>query len=219
MAAKITQSHASDCDATAVTRGLENQVSAGPRGDRSWLAATLLVSVLLAFGGEPVELWARYDRAALEAGQIWRLLSAHLVHMGWSHLALNLAALGLLRGLLGPVLDAGQWALLFGIAALAIDAGLFLFDPETTWYVGLSGVLHAVAVVVGAELLKRERGLGLTLLAGLLGKVAWEQLMGPSAWSTAASGGPVVVAAHLYGAVAGAACLPVLRWLGSRRRL
>jgi rhomboid family GlyGly-CTERM serine protease len=217
MAAKITQSHASHCDGTAMADNLDDAGPARPRGDRAWLIATFLASVLLALGGESTQLWARYDRTAIAAGQIWRLLSAHWVHLGWSHLVLNLAALGLLRGLMGPLLGATQWAVLFGVAALTIDAGLFVFDPETQWYVGLSGVLHAVAIVVAAELLQRERVLGLALLTGLVGKVSWEQLAGASVWSIAASGGPVIVAAHLYGALAGIACWPVLRWLGSRR--
>ena len=179
-------------------------------------SAVTLACVLLALGGESVRLWGRYDRSGLEGGQWWRLVSGHLVHLGWSHLALNLAALWLLVALRRMPLSSRQWLGMLGCAMLMVDVGLYLFDGEVGWYVGLSGALHGVALVIGLQLWRTDRGAGGLLVIALMGKLAAEQLFGASAWSIAASGGPVVVAAHLYGAIGGLLSIALLGGLGLR---
>ena len=88
-------------------------------------------------------------------------------------------------------------------AIVIIDSGLWYLDPSLQWYVGLSGLLHALlatGLVVGVSPRRRD----LQVLAALLAlKIAWEQLSGPLPGSEISSGGPVVVDAHLYGIVAG----------------
>jgi rhomboid family GlyGly-CTERM serine protease len=169
-------------------------------------ALPLLLSlgiVLIMLGGESVSQWLRYDRLAIMQGEYWRLLTAHLTHLGWSHLLLNLAGLFLLWILLGDVLSRTGWILLLLVSALAISAGLWLFDPQLRWYVGLSGVLHGI--LLGGALLLALNGSreGIYLLLVCVGKLLWEQFMGPMPGSEATAGGKVIVNAHLYGAVAG----------------
>ncbi len=169
-------------------------------------ALPLLLSfciVLIMLGGESASQWLRYDRLAIMQGEYWRLLTAHLTHLGWSHLLLNLAGLFLLWILLGDVLSRTGWILLLLVSALAISAGLWLFDPQLRWYVGLSGVLHGM--LLGGALLLALNGSreGIYLLLVCVGKLLWEQFMGPMPGSEATAGGKVIVNAHLYGAVAG----------------
>lgn len=159
--------------------------------------------------------WGRYERAGIEAGQWWRLVSGHLVHLGWTHLALNLTALWMLVALMRAPLSVFQWLVLLGCSMFLIDLGLYAFEPGVVWYVGLSGVLHGVAVVVGVRLRRTDKWSGWILLVGLVCKVIAEQLFGASSWSIAASGGPVVVAAHLYGGLGGLFALLILRRLTS----
>jgi uncharacterized membrane protein len=91
------------------------------------------------------------------------------------------------------------------VTAVAISVGLYLLDPDTQWYMGLSGVLHGLVACGAAKMLTtRTFGLGGALAAGLGLKLAWEQVYGPVPLTAASVGGAVVVAAHLYGAVAGA---------------
>jgi membrane associated rhomboid family serine protease len=42
-------------------------------------------SLALGLGEDELRQWGRYDREALESGELWRLVTAHLVHLGWGH--------------------------------------------------------------------------------------------------------------------------------------
>jgi len=174
----------------------------------------------LALGGDAARRWASYDRTAVESGQAWRLVTAHLVHLGWGHLWPNLLALLLIGGLLEEFLKPLEWLVASVVTAVAISLGLYLLDPDTQWYVGLSGVLHGlVACGAAVMLMTRTFGLGGALAAGLGLKLAWEQVYGPVPLTAASVGGAVVVAAHLYGAIAGAATglvLAIVRRRASR---
>ncbi|HEY3488056.1 MAG TPA: rhombosortase [Gammaproteobacteria bacterium] len=146
----------------------------------------------------------QYQRQAVLEGEIWRLWTAHLVHLSWRHYWLNAAGLVLVWLLFGQLLAVAVWCRHFIVTGFCISAGFLLLNPELVWYVGLSGVLHA-AFMIG--LLAGARGqLRFTLLVLLIfvGKIIFEQISGPLPGSTRAAGGPVVVAAHLYGAIAGA---------------
>lgn len=164
-----------------------------------------VVAVLLQAGGDPVRELLAYTRDGVAAGQLWRLLSNHFVHLGWAHMWLNLAGLGLVAWLVGGAFDWRRWLAVAGITALVIATGFWFLYPELAWYVGLSGLEHGLLV---AGLYGRVRQLdkeSLVLLGFVLAKLAWEQLGGgPLPGSEATSGGTVIVNAHLYGAAGGA---------------
>jgi rhomboid family GlyGly-CTERM serine protease len=159
--------------------------------------------IAVALFGDIGREWGRYARSLLEQGQLWRLLTAHFVHLGWGHVGLNLAGLGLTAWLLQDVLSRMDWLATVAISIVVIDTGLYLLEPQIEWYVGLSGVLHALLAVGAIRLWRVSKALGSVLFAGLVCKLLWEQLAGPSEWSELASGGPVVVAAHAFGFVGG----------------
>jgi rhomboid family GlyGly-CTERM serine protease len=174
---------------------------------RTWLVPLLIAAacLILSLGGDAARDWGRYDRTALEAGQVWRLLTGHLVHLGWGHLWPNLLALLLIGGLVEEFLKPLEWVAVSVVAALGIDAGLYAFDPEVQWYVGLSGVLHGLVACGGLMMLQaRQFSIGALLAFGVVGKLTFEQLQGPLPFTQASAGGPVIIAAHLYGATAGA---------------
>ena len=83
----------------------------------------------------------RYDRAGLEAGQWWRLLTAHLVHLDLEHAALNALGLVMMWALFARDYHWRQWLVILATATLMIDAGLWFRDTGVAWYVGSSGVL------------------------------------------------------------------------------
>ena len=182
------------------------------------LAVVVLVAALAA-GGDAVSEALRFDRDAIGAGEAWRLVTGHLVHLGSRHMLLNGAGLLLVGFLVGREYRPRDWAVVLLASMASIDAGLWWLKPSLDWYVGLSGVLHGwfAAGIVGA-LLKRRPDAWL-LLGLLLGKLVLEQLQGALPGSAAAAGGPVVVDAHLYGAVGGAIAGLLLIRLGGRRGL
>jgi rhomboid family GlyGly-CTERM serine protease len=144
-------------------------------------------------------------------------LTGHLVHLGWGHLWLNLIALLLIASLFDSLLSWQEWLVATIVAAVGIDVGLYLWDAQVVWYVGLSGVLHAIVAVGAVKLLSQRAAFGAVLLLGLVIKLVWEQLSGAMPFSESASGGPVVVAAHLYGAASGASVAGLLAIIRRRR--
>ena len=149
----------------------------------------------------------RFERGAILAGQWWRLVTGHWVHLGAHHLLLDSAGLVLLWALYARSLRPGSWLLVLVCATAAIDAGLWWAEPRLEWYLGISGLLHgawaAGALALG---LRRERA-GWLMLAVLAVKLVLERHSGAS---LVAGELPVVTAAHAYGALGGLAAVAAL---------
>ena len=162
----------------------------------------------------------RYERAALADGELWRLLSGNLVHLGGAHLALNAAGLALVALLVGRRLSLSAWAGVALLGAVAVGLGLWTLKPGVGWYVGLSGVLHGLLAAGAAVAAWRgkERRFHLLLLALLALKLTWEQLAGALPGSDWIAGGAVIVDAHLFGALGGLLAAALLLALRDRPR-
>jgi rhomboid family GlyGly-CTERM serine protease len=177
-----------------------------------------LLATLFALLGESATDMLRYQRDAILAGQWWRLISGNLVHLGWSHLLLNLAGLLLVWLLFHRSLTTRNWVIVSSISALAVGGGLLLFDPRLEWYVGLSGALHGLfAAGLVASLSAGNRAEWLLAML-FVAKLSWEQLVGPTPGTAALAGGNVIVDAHLYGAIGGAVSALILILYHKRRR-
>jgi rhomboid family GlyGly-CTERM serine protease len=189
-----------------VARVLRSLNSDGNYG-RTLLAACALL-LLLTAAGEAGRTWLRYDRVALQSGEVWRLLTAHLVHLDLHHALLNCLGLALMWALFARDYTPRQWLLILLGSMAAIDAGLWLWDSTLRWYVGSSGALHGVmAAGTLAHLRRRERDAWL-LAAFLAGKLAWEQAVGALPLS---GSDPVVVDAHMFGVAGGLATAAFLK--------
>lgn len=173
------------------------------------LLVACAVLVLPELGGDAARELLRYDRAGLAAGQWWRLLTAHVVHLDIEHAALNSLGLVLMWGLFARDYKPAQW---LGIALgtiATIDAGLWLRDSTVAWYVGSSGALHGVMAAGTLAHLRRRDLDGWILTAFIVVKLAYEQHVGALPFSE--SGADVVVDAHLYGSLGGAAVAAALK--------
>ena len=166
------------------------------------------VLLLPELGGDAGRALLRYDRAGLAAGQWWRLLTAHVVHMGLEHAALNSLGLVLMWALFARDYKPGQWVSIALASIAAIDAGLWLRDSTVSWYVGSSGALHGVMTAGTLAHLRRRDLDGWILAAFIIVKLTYEQTSG--ALPFAADEG-VVVDAHLYGALGGLAVAAFLK--------
>ena len=174
---------------------------------RALLAACALL-LLITLTGETGRELLRYDRAALAHGELWRLVTAHLVHLDLHHALLNCLGLLLVWALFARDYTPRQWLLILLGSMAVIDAGLAVWDSTLRWYVGSSGALHgALAAGTLAHLRRRERD-GWLLAALLVGKIVWEQGVGALPLS---GSDPVVVDAHLFGAAGGLAAAAFLK--------
>ncbi len=167
--------------------------------------AIALITIIVALAGPEVQQGLRYERSSILTGEIWRLITAHFVHLGWGHLLMNLAALGLIWGLAWRALRVSAWLVVSITSISGVSVGLFVLNPELAWYVGLSGMLHGLLLAGIVANLAAGHRLEIILLLILCGKVAWEQIYGPLPGSAEFAGGAVVVDAHLYGLVGGLA--------------
>ena len=181
------------------------------------VVALAALCTLLGFAGDAGRQLGRYERAALEAGEYWRLLTAHVVHLGWGHLWPNVLALLILGVLFEDVLRPRHWLAAVLVSSIAIDAGLYFLDPSVAWYVGLSGVLHGIMAAGAVMLMLRGETFGAVLAIGFCGKLIYEQMFGPLPFTAESTGGPVITAAHLYGAAGGFSVSIVRYFFGARR--
>ncbi len=173
---------------------------------KDWLLhAGIAIICLLLTGWEPnsSEL-LQYDRQRVMNGEIWRLLSCHLVHLSWPHSLLNVTGLLIITGIfqqeLAPKYD--MMALLF--LGVVVGLGIHLFVPTIGWYVGLSGVLYGYFIyflLVGYKLTPTISLIGLALITA---KIGWDQTPWANTQDTAELiGGAVAVKAHLIGGIGG----------------
>jgi rhomboid family GlyGly-CTERM serine protease len=169
----------------------------------AWLIGlTVAALVLLSLGGESWREALRYERAAVLRGEYWRLVTGHLVHGTTQHLLLNVLGLGVMAALFPREFSLRGWLFIAAASVAVIDLGFVLWEPQLEWYVGLSGVLHGVLAAGAIAWWRHEsKGFALALTAILAAKLAWEQWRGALPLS---GDMPVIVDAHLYGAIGGA---------------
>lgn len=165
------------------------------------------VCVVLALGGDVTHYALRYDRDEILAGEIWRVFTGNFLHLGWTHLALNLAGLALIWAFFGPLFDTREWLGIIVVTALGTGLGLLWLNPELGAYVGLSGALHGYFTAGCVTEIRLKRREGYWLLGAVAAKLAWEQWHGAMPGTAALAGGEVIVDAHLYGAIVGLAAV------------
>lgn len=174
--------------------------------ERVALGAAIALLALHAFApGESLE-WRR----ALLAAEPWRIVTGHLVHVGWRHALINALALVVVARLFAPDLGVRRQLATLAASALAVSAALAWLYPAIEWYRGLSGALHGLYFAGAVTWLLSEprrsvRSLWLptTLVAGGWIKVALEHPVAGSVAQAEWLGAAVVPQAHLAGAVCG----------------
>jgi len=170
-----------------------------------WLAiAIAALCIVLQLAG--LDLTLRFDRDSISDGQWWLLLTGNFVHLGQSHLFMNMAGLALIVALVWPNYTALQWSTVIVVSSLTVGIAIYLRDPNTYWYVGFSGTLHGLLLAGSLADFRRYPFSASALTVLVIGKLGWEQFYGPLPGSESIAGGPVMVNAHLYGAIGGFVC-------------
>ncbi|MDD4864131.1 MAG: rhombosortase [Alishewanella agri] len=158
-----------------------------------------------------------YQADAIRHGELWRLLSGHLLHSNLLHLLMNLLGLVVLMLLHGKL--AGRLAVGWQVLLLSLSIGLALLwlAPDIEIYVGLSGMLHGLLCYGAVADLRQGYRSGALILIGVAIKVGAEQWQGPDPELSAQIAAEVAIDAHLYGAVSGV-LLALLSWRYIRRQ-
>jgi rhomboid family GlyGly-CTERM serine protease len=171
------------------------------------LCLALFILLLVAFNPW-LKPWLRYDEGALAEGQVWRLLSAHFVHLGWMHGLLNAAGFVLLA-LIQPAGRAWLWLCFYAVTSVLISVYIMV-DNMTDYYVGASGVLHGLFILAAYFSQSLDLWRRYALIALIVSKLFWEQSQYYQDNGLGdAIGGFVYVDAHLIGGLCGLAVLLV----------
>ena len=154
----------------------------------------------------------QFDRAAIAAGELWRLATCHLTHWNGEHILWDLlmfAVLGALCEWRSPARM--RWCAVAGAAAVSATV-IWLF-PTVELYRGLSGIDTALFTLLAIALLRdarREQNVGQMfctggLLIGLAAKIAYEAVGGQTIFvEQTAAGFLPLVWDHVAGALVGA---------------
>ena len=175
-----------------------------------WLVVLAILAAELLPVGDALEY-----RRALAFTQPWRLLTAHYVHLGFLHAALNGVALILLGHLFADRLRPRDVFAILAIAPVALSLAFWLLLPELHWYRGLSGALHSLyfagCVAWIGQAAGRARWLPIAALAAGTVKVLVEQPWDASFPVHEVLRVAVVPQAHLIGAIVGTTAGLLLR--------
>lgn len=182
-----------------------------------WLTIVLLM-VLAEIPALQLKGVFYFDRTLIEAGEVWRLLTTHLVHLNLTHFGMNLLGLGIIAWVAPRWLV--DWRALFTALWLFLVVGYGLYSLPVMQYFGFSGVLYGWLVLALGFAPHYQVGMRLLAVGFVSAKVLLEQIPGFSFIATdAAIGAPVLVEAHFFGLLGGALAAPVLwRWFAKSGR-
>jgi rhomboid family GlyGly-CTERM serine protease len=167
--------------------------------------------------GDELTLLLRFERKAILEGELYRLFSAHIVHLNWAHSLLNITAAVIGWFLLKDSMSTQQWILSIVICGLIISILLFCI-PDLQWYVGFSGIVHGL-MLQGLVLEQHIRFVKKALLiCALFLKVFYEYWQGSSSAEIELINANVVVEAHLFGLLAGLVMIIYIKAMPLYRR-
>lgn len=192
--------------------GASRSEAAGRCGAPPHLAAATLATTVLSIPAVLLFLlpraagWFEYDRDAVVAGQLWRIIGCHWTHWSLDHLAWDLLAFVALVFIASCESPRRSLAVLT-LSTVAIPLAVWIALPEMMLYRGLSGVDSALFMLVALVRLRdalaaRRGGVALAvalLIAGFLGKIVFEIVTQATVFADSSGFVPVPLA-HLVGA-------------------
>ncbi|WP_192943683.1 rhombosortase [Vibrio diabolicus] len=175
------------------------------------LSIISVICLILQF--EPMASLTEWHSYNIRHGEWWRIVTGNITHTNFAHLGMNLAGLWIITFIFRP--STRNFLIVFSLLCAFVGA-MNLFTNMSV-YVGLSGVLHGLFGFWALREVFESRRSSLLLVGGLIAKVAWEQIYGPSSSTAALIGANVAIDAHLFGAIGGLTM--ALMEKGFRRRL
>ena len=125
---------------------------------------------------------------------------------------MNLVGLWIISYLFQPT----RKQLISALVLISLVTGLALLLSSIQIYVGLSGTLHGLFGLFAPREALNGRKSSWLLVLGLVAKIAWEQLIGPSSTTGELINARVAIEAHLAGALAGGS-MAIVSFLMSKK--
>lgn len=181
-----------------------------------WLLTIILLGATLPSGW--LDVLGLKPLVEEEGRELWRVFTAHFVHINFAHALLNTIGLWLCYFWAKELFD--RWVLLYiAILSFVIGVLILLYSPEELPYAGFSAVLYGLFVIglLPRIVLLKDR-FSLLAFALIFGWLLWQFFA--SAWQLeeALIGGEVAVMAHLY-AVIIALCIASMKiYLTARQK-
>lgn len=185
----------------------------GLRLPRFTFAITALATALYWLFGAAPELLV-FDRLAITQGELWRLVSGHLVHSDLEHAFWDILAFALIGSMVEQS-GSGRTLVAAVTSLLVVDVWLWWGAEYLRWYCGLSGIISTLLVLLTYQLWRESRSVWVGLGAAGYGiKLLVEALTGNALMTTTAW--PSVVSVHVVGVVVAVALIVVYRVDGLR---
>ena len=178
-----------------------------PTQRKQYLGPLIIAIVsIIAFALEPLSsAHFALERSWLDESAYYQLFTGHFLHTNFIHILFNLLGLVLLWALHGDDYDTLTYLGKFILTCFLLSLCLYLFAPDITWYVGLSGAIHGVFAWGCIRDLENKLLSGWLLLVGLVLKVGNEQINGAGSLMPELIDANVATDSHLYGAIIGLA--------------
>ncbi len=168
------------------------------------LAVVILATALLQVVNGYLNGVLSYHRADFLNHIYCEWLTPNLVHFSWMHWLLNILNLIAIVIIFNKVWSSKKLLTIFAISSAFIMINLYIFNPNIKSYVGMSGVLYALAIYGALQNLKYDKLISLAVLLYVLLKLFFgdtvNHFMGVD---VALSGLKVVREVHWYGAMIG----------------
>lgn len=148
-----------------------------------------------------------YQRDAFLEGEIWRGLTAHMIHCDVEHLVWNILAFTILAAYLE---FKSRILLIYSVVAGIIGVtGWLILDHSVTYYCGLSGVLNGLFIVILYQLYHDYKN---PLIYGMVIGYALKLILEVSVQASIImdSSWPSLPLAHIAGAISGVVIIAMI---------
>lgn len=177
-----------------------------PEIKKHYLSLTLVCTAFLAIAASfqatsGVE-WASLNFQAVRNGELWRLVTGHLIHTDWQHYAMNMIGLSLCIVVFRDDLPAKHWPLGFVFISLFSSLAMLFTDVPYDRYLGFSDVLHGWILVGAMAIAHKEPRFTLLIFVLFWMKILEEKYQLVFFTSYGVSGN-VARESHIYGAIGG----------------
>jgi rhomboid family GlyGly-CTERM serine protease len=197
-----------------------------PGAEFPYLSLMVGISALLLFIFNDVGISLQYDRAAIAAGEFWRIITGHWIHWSFDHFlwcAITFVALGAIC----ERLNRAGFILSLALSTVIIPVFCWFADPGMHFYRGLSGLCSSIFVVASIQMVRKARvdqdlpGVILPAVAGFLffAKTLFEFINGQALFVNSTDIFFPVPLAHLAGALVGLIASIVTGSQGQRKNL